>query len=406
MKPLVVILAGGIGKTFSPLKINKTLLPIFGKPILQHVIEMVETADFHEALIVTNPENELWLSTYQPFNITLQTIVANPRGMGDTLLQARESIGSRPILIINAVDMVEPSFLKTLMKPIQNSYGFITGLKIKRNISAGYIKENNGKAIGIVEKPTPGNEPSDMVNLIFHYFSEPEDLFTIMNKIPTSDDQYEKALTELMAQRTIDIVPYNGSWSKLKYPHHVLDMMNLFLKMNKVNSVARSAIVSPHAVLDGFIIIDENARIDAGAIIKGPAYIGKNVKIGSHTLIRQSVIEEGSIIGFGSEVARSYIGPRSKLHHNFVGDSVFESDINPSWGTTFANWRIDGNNPRLLLPNCSIETDGKKLGSIIAKNVFFGVNCAVMPGVTIGAGAKIYPHKVIAVAVCENEVVK
>ena len=183
-------------------------------------------------------------------------------------------------------------------------------------------------------------------------------------------------------------------------------MMNLFLKMNKVNSVARSAIVSPHAVLDGFIIIDENARIDAGAIIRGPAYIGKNVKIGSHTLIRQSVIEEGSIIGFGSEVARSYIGPRSKLHHNFVGDSVFESDINPSWGTTFANWRIDGNNPRLLLPNCSIETDGKKLGSIIAKNVFFGVNCAVMPGVTIGAGAKIYPHKVIAVAVCENEVVK
>jgi len=88
MKPLVVILAGGIGKSFAPLSINKTLIPIFGKPMLQHVIEMAEFSGFQEALIITNTENETWLSSYQPFNITLRTRKVNPTGMGAALLQA------------------------------------------------------------------------------------------------------------------------------------------------------------------------------------------------------------------------------------------------------------------------------------------------------------------------------
>src|SRR3989344_4289843 len=102
MAPTVVILAGGIGKSFSPISVNKTILPLFGKPLLQHVIEMVESSGFDNALIVTNSENEKWLSTYQPFNITLRTQLVEPTGMGDALLQAETEIGTKPCLVINA----------------------------------------------------------------------------------------------------------------------------------------------------------------------------------------------------------------------------------------------------------------------------------------------------------------
>ena len=108
------------------------------------------------------------------------------------------------------------------------------------------------------------------------------------------------------------------------------------------------------------------------------------------------MIEADSTIGFGSEIARSYIGPRCMLHHNFIGDSVLESDVNPSWGTTTANLRLDKKEVRLKLPNGEyIETGKKKLGAVIAKGAFLGVNCSIMPGVAIEKDASVKPNTVI-----------
>ncbi|MBP9690868.1 NTP transferase domain-containing protein [Candidatus Woesebacteria bacterium] len=405
-KPLIVILAGGVGKSFAPLSINKTLLPIAGKPMLQHTIEMAEAAGFHDALIITNEENEKWLSQYQPFNITLQTQIVKPTGMGDALLQAEHLIHDEPILILNACDLVETAFLKELQHKIQNSYASIAGLKVKEYFPGGYIKMEGSKAVEIIEKPGKGNEPSNLINLVFHYFSSPGEFFGHLKMTPTSDEQYEIALSKLMKERHVDVVEYDGPWTKLKYPHHVLDVMKLALDFQPANHISRSAYVSPQAVIEGHVYIDDGAHIDAFAVIKGPSYIGRNVKIGNHALVRESSIEADSIVGFGSEVARSYIGPRCKLHHNFVGDSVFESDVNPSWGTTCANWRLDQKEIMLQLGETKIPSGRTKLGAVIAKGAFLGVNCSVMPGVTVGRNARIYPGKVVMNAVKNDETVK
>ncbi len=405
-KPLVVILAGGIGKSFKPLTINKTLIPILGKPMLQHTIEMVESAGFHEALIITNRDNEEWLASYQPFNITLRTNIVKPTGMGDALLQTEHEIGNNPILVINACDVIDPAFLKVLQQKTYNSYAYITGLETESYFPGGYIRMEGTRTTGLVEKPGEGNEPSNLLNLVFHYFSEPQDFFGFLKKTPTTDDQYEKALNDLMQQRHIDVVPYDGPWKKIKYSHHVLDMTQILLQLRNNNHIARSAYVSPKAVIEGNVVVDENAHIDAFAVIKGPAYIGKNAKVGNHALVRQSTIEAHSVVGFGTEVARSYVGPNCMLHKNFIGDSVLESDINPSWGTTLANWRLDQAPIHMSLPDEQILTEKTKLGAILAKGAFLGVNCSVMPGVTIGKNAKIYPGKVVMEPVKDEEVVK
>ncbi len=396
-KPVVVILSGGIGKSFAPLSINKTLLPMFGKPVLQHMIEMVEQSGFREAFVVTNPENESWLASYQPFNITIQTqIQEKPGGMGNAILGIEHEIYDRPVLIMNAVDFIDPLFLKKLYQTTFDLNAFITGMKVKSYVPTGYLKMVNGKVTDIIEKPGEGNEPSDMVNLVFHYFASPADFIEILKVTPDGDDQYEKALSVLMKDHDVSVVPYHSYWQKLKYSYNVLDVMEVFLKHRMKKYQAPTAFVSPNAVIEGDVFIDDQAEIDSFAVIKGPAYIGKRVKIGNHALVRQSVIEEDSVIGFGSEVARSYIGPRCMLHHNFFGDSVLESDINPSWGTTGSNMRLDGKTVRLKLPGGAIETGREKLGAIIAKDAFLGVNCSLMPGVTIAKGAKVQPNTVVS----------
>jgi len=399
-KPLVVILAGGIGKSFQPLSVNKTILPIMGKPVLQHMIEMVEQSGFHQALVVTNSENEAWLSSYQPFNITIETKIQDkPMGMGDALLQIEEEIDGNPILVMNAVDFIEPTFFKKLYQATFDSYAFVTGMKTEKHVPAGYLRISGSTVKGIVEKPEKGQEPSDVINLVFHYFSEPQQFLQILKSTTGADDHYENALNQLMAQNEVKAVMYPSYWQKLKYSYNVLDLMDVMLKHRIKKHRSPSAYVSPTAVIEGDVFIDDHAHIDDYAVIKGPAYIGKYAKIGNHALVRSSVIETEAVVGFGSEVARSYVGPRCMLHHNFIGDSVLESDVNPSWGTTTANLRLDGQTVMMKLPEQKIDSGRKKLGAVIAKGAFLGVNCSLMPGVTIGPGAKVNPGTVVNEAI-------
>lgn len=407
-KPLVVILAGGIGKRFAPLTINKTLIPFFGKPLLQHMLEMIEEAGFRHAIIATNFENEEWFGTYQPSKLTIETKLQNePLGMGDALLNLEREIDNRPILVMNAVDFIDPLFFKTLLDEAYNHYAYITGMRVHSHFPGGYLKLQGEQVIEIVEKPAKGTEPSNMVNLVFHYFSQPQDFMLLLKKTKTdADDHYERALSELMKVKTVGCIPYNGYWQKLKFSHNVLDMMELFLKHKIRSYKAHSAYVSKHAIIEGDVYLDDNCRIEDFAIVKGPAYIGRGAVVGNQSLVRQSIIEEKTIIGFGSEIARSYIGPNCMLHHNFIGDSVFESNINPSYGTTTANLRIDGKEISLKLPDVQIETTRTKLGTIAAKGVFSGINCSFMPGVTLGENARIFPGSIVFDAVEAEEVLK
>ncbi|OGK35605.1 hypothetical protein A3A93_02260 [Candidatus Roizmanbacteria bacterium RIFCSPLOWO2_01_FULL_38_12] len=404
-RPLVVILAGGSGKLFSPFVINKTLVPFLGKPLLQHVIEAVEHSGFRDAIVVTNSENETWLSTYQPFNITIQTKIQDkPLGMADALMSIRQEINSRPILVMNAVDYIDPIFLKRIYQKTLSSEAFVTGMKVHHHVPAGYFELQNGRPKAIVEKPEKGREPSEYINLVLHYFSDTTEIMsTIASTSSLNDDHYEKALSKYLQTHTMDLLIYSSYWQKLKYTFNVLDMMELFLKNRLKKHHATTARISPQAVIEGDVYIDEYAHIDAYAVIKGPCYIGKSVKIGNHSLVRQSMIESDSVVGFGSEVARSYVGPRCELHHNFIGDSVLESDVNPSWGTTTANLRLDKKEVRLKLLNGEIiDTGKKKLGAIIAKGAFLGINCLIMPGVTIGKNLNIKPGTTILESITQE----
>ncbi len=401
-KPLVVILAGGLGKSFQPLSVNKTIIPFFGKPVLQHMLEMVEQSGFREALVVTNSENEAWLASYQPFNITIQTKIQDkPLGMGDALLQIEQEIDGRPILVMNAVDFIDPIFFKKLYQSTFNTYAFITGMKVHTHMPAGYLRIVDGNVKEIVEKPAKGQEPSEFINLVFHYLSEPQEFLQILKSTPSEqDNHYEVALTQLMQNNEVKVVIYENYWHKLKYAFNVLDVMELFLKHRIKKHRSPSAYVAPNAVIEGDVYIDDNAHIDNFAVIKGPAYIGKYAKIGNHALVRQSVIESEAVVGFGSEVARSYVGPKCMLHHNFIGDSILENNVNPSWGTTTANMRLDGKSVRLKLPNGeTIDTGRIKFGAIIAKDAFLGVNTSLMPGVSIAKGARVKPGSVVNEAV-------
>ncbi len=401
--PLFVILAGGQGKRFAPLVTNKTIFPFMDKPLIRWQLEQLQRVGIKKVLIATSSANDAYLQKLSISGLTIKTKrQQKPLGMADALLHLATEIGQQPIVVMNAVDVVSDELFNTLLQKInvESVDGLVTGIKVNQYFPGGYLQLDQKRVVGVIEKPQPGQEPSDLVSLVFHYFNQPQKFLKLLKNHAQQaraqiDDIYEQALTQLMQQQHFGFISYDQYWHKLKYPHYVLDIVKLFLDHRLQPQIDPSAKISDQAVIEGKVIIAANAKIEAGAVIKGPAYIGPNTIIGNHTLIRQSIVERDVIVGFGSEVARSYIGPGCALHHNFIGDSVLEAKVNPSFGTVTTNWRLDKKNIKLKTLHGEITTVKDKLGSIFAKGVFCGVNCSFMPGVTVGADAKIYPHAVI-----------
>jgi bifunctional N-acetylglucosamine-1-phosphate-uridyltransferase/glucosamine-1-phosphate-acetyltransferase GlmU-like protein len=50
-----------------------------------------------------------------------------------------------------------------------------------------------------------------------------------------------------------------------------------------------------------------------------------------------------------------------------------------------------------------IDTNKNKLGSVMAKGAFLGINCSILPGITIGAKAHAMPGSVIKRAIKSEE---
>lgn len=402
MKPIAVILAGGKSSRFAPFVTNKTMWPFCGKVTLQYTIEQVQSAGLDDIIVVANRDNENFLKQYQTVSPNLQYRLQDEAlGMDDALQLVSDLISRRSVIVLNAIDFFETNLIKRMLDKIDTTSPklLVCGLQTDTYTStSGYYVMKDERVVGVIEKPTLAEKPSNVVRLVIDYYQDPSELIALFPNFENSehkDARYELAQNELLKKYGAEI-EYSSYWSKLKYPHSVLDVMDTLFAYNLDGFIHPTSRISPHAIVEGAVYVDEGARIEAGAVIKGPSYIGKRVIIGNNALIRQSMVEEGSTVGFGSEIARSYVGPDCQIHHSFVGDSILEKAVNMSWGTVTANLRLDRTDVKCKLPDGTrIDTGRQKLGAIIAKEAFLGVNASTMPGICLTAKAHVLPGTIV-----------
>ena len=103
-----VFLCGGIGKRMFPLMEDKSLFRFLGKTLLEHQIEIAENAGIKEFVIIAGPHNTetIKLIAGNKAEIIIQ---AEPGGMADALLRAKNILLGREIVIINLNDIIEAS---------------------------------------------------------------------------------------------------------------------------------------------------------------------------------------------------------------------------------------------------------------------------------------------------------
>jgi NDP-sugar pyrophosphorylase family protein len=270
-----------------------------------------------------------------------------------------------------------------------HAFGVIPGFKTQSYFSGGYLSVVDDKVTGIVEKPGAGNEPSEFISLLGHYFSDSTTLLSQLRQTTSeADDVYEKAISTLMKRYPFLLYVHEGDFASLKYPWHVLDVTDVLLRRLKSYRGKRVEIKS-NVVIEGEVYIDDDVRIFENTKIVGPCYIGRGTIIGNNNMIRDSHIGASCVTGFNTDITRSYIGEECWFHSNYIGDSVLEGNISMGAGASLANLRLDDGIIHSAVKEERISTGNNKLGACIGKHVRVGVNASIMPGIKIGQNSFI-----------------
>jgi len=393
----VVFLCGGVGKRMMPLMEDKFLFKFLGKTLLEYHIDMAKKFGLNKFVVIANDENVDRIKKIMEKYKADVVVQKSANGMADALLTARKFIYDDEIIIVNPNDVFDEKAYEKLLTSYKskNAVSFITGHIVNEYFPGGYItKDDDGYMKCLVEKPSKGEEPSNLVNIVLHLHKDTKKLFEYIEKVKSEkDDVYEKALdTMIKDNEKIYVVDYDGYWQAIKYPWHILLVLDYFMKKIK-RRISDSAEISDSAKIYGDVIIEDGVKILDNAVINGPAYIGKNSVIGTNSLIWSGTqIGENCVVGFSTEIKHSFIGNNCWFHKNYVGDSIIGDECSFGAGTITANLRFDEKNISMNIQGKKMNTGMNKFGSVIGESCHTGINVGIMPGIKAGPNSIIGPH--------------
>jgi glucose-1-phosphate thymidylyltransferase len=160
-----IILAGGLGTRLHPLTkvTNKSLLPMYDRPIIYWPIQMLVKSGIDDIMIVCggNAAGEFLrvLGNGEQFGLTRlhYAYQSEPRGIADALLMAKDFTGEEPFTVILADNIFEhpvPEYVEEFKCPIDDHWrATIFTTEVENPSAYGVVETENGKVVSIVEKP-------------------------------------------------------------------------------------------------------------------------------------------------------------------------------------------------------------------------------------------------------------
>ncbi len=394
----LVFLAGGSSSRFSPLK-EKNMYRFLGKTVPQYQLDKYKQfLEIKKIIVVTNEANVADIEGMLGVrHDKVEVKVQKGEGMaGATMTGIEDLDDGDDLLVANMNDYFDDElfeyFLKLLPDLRVKKESMLPGYKVEKYFPGGYlILDEDNYVTRVVEKPGEGNEPSKFVKFVFDYFSSVGMLRKVYAKsFSDNDDLYEVALTNMMnGGERFRMLEFDKRWITIKYPWHVLDVMNFFLSKIKGQQISKDTQIANSAVIKGDVVIESGVKIFENAVISGPAYIGKNCVIGNNALVRESMLGDDVVVGYCTEIVRTYIYGNVWTHKNYIGDSIVESNVSFGSNTVTGNLRLDEGEIFVKVKGEKINSKLRKLGAIVGSDTRFGVGVMIMPGVKIGAGSMV-----------------
>jgi mannose-1-phosphate guanylyltransferase/phosphomannomutase len=338
-----IVMAGGEGTRLRPLTSNqpKPMVPIVGKPCMEHIIELLRRYGFDEVIVTLAflPQAiESYFGDGESTGVSIDySLEATPMGTAGSVRLAAQRI-DEPFLVISG-DALTDFDLASLVRSHTEADAVVTiALKAVDNpLDFGIVVTGeDGRIERFLEKPTWGQVFSDTINTGI-YVLDPEVLRHIPDDAPY-DFSSELFPRLLELGRPLYGHVCEGYWQDIgnleQYRQANFDALDEEIDLD-----------IPGIRLRGNIWIGEGVEIDDLEGVEGPAFIGNNcavspeATIGAHSVLGanvrlreqarvvRSVIDQSTFVGRSASVEGAIVGRSCDLRsHVHVRDGAALGD--------------------------------------------------------------------------------
>lgn len=335
-----VIMAGGFGTRIQPLtsSIPKPMIPLFNRPIMLHIVELLKKHDITDLVMLLYHQPEVIKKFFRDgsdFGVKI-TYVTPLEDMGTAgAVKAAEKYLDERFLVISGDLLTDFNLRKVLDFHSDNkAMATITLTSVKDPLQFGVVITDKEKRITqFLEKPGWGEVISDTINTGI-YVLEPE----IFNYIPANENfDFSQDLFPLMLKNKDPLFGYasKGYWRDIgntdSYREAYHDIfkgkVNLKIDEEKQDFVGKDLRVGTDVTLDepaglsGTVVIGDNSQIRGEVQIKD-SVIGRNCTIEAGVKLNRCVLWDNAYVKKGAKITDSVVCANVRVGQGVVLDEA------------------------------------------------------------------------------------
>jgi mannose-1-phosphate guanylyltransferase len=304
-----IVLVGGFGTRLRPVTyaVPKQLIPIAGKPLLYHVLDLLP-ADVEEVVLATGYKLDV-LDAYvraHPVRWPVRTVPeATPLGTGGGMRNAADGM-TDPFFLLNS-DVVASADLGAMRAAHlgRSGVGTMALFEVEDTRPFGVAAlDADDRITGFVEKPEPKDAPSHWINAGLAIWAR-----AVMDEVPVGREvSFEREIVPGLLARGVYGFRLRGYWDDAGTPERLLRSQRLLFDDHRggPGGVPRGARgTGPVAAMDG-------ARWD-GASFGRYVTLGYHATVDAGAYVEDSVLMEGAHVERDASVIASIVGPRAHV---------------------------------------------------------------------------------------------
>src|SRR5579862_4205843 len=321
-----VVMAGGEGTRLRPLTSNqpKPLVPIVGKPCMEHILELLKRHGFEDVIVTVAflPQAiRSYFGSGESLGIDIgYSVEESPLGTAGSVKRAAGRLDDT-FLVISGDALCDVDLTALVAAHREKQASVTIGLKSVENpLEFGIVvTDEDGRVERFLEKPSWGQVFSDTINTGI-YVLEPEVLKHIPKNRPYD---FSKELFPLLLEMGRPIYGHvlDGYWQ---------DIGNLeqFRQANFDALDERVRLEVPGIRIRGNVWLGDGVDLDDLEAIEGPAFLGnycriaRGARVGPYSVLSTSVTvrERGRVVRSIVD-SSTYIGRSSNVEGAIVGRS-------------------------------------------------------------------------------------
>jgi glucose-1-phosphate thymidylyltransferase len=372
-----VVLAAGEGTRLRPMTANrpKPMLPAAGRPILEHVLDVLVDCGIDELCLVVGYRRERIQEHFgHSYRDAPITYVHQEKQLGSAhALQRAEGEIEGPMLVLNGDRVIDERIVEDVLDGFDGD-PTLSALEHPTPSEYGAVEVSGDRLVEFDEKPDTGD--FRLINAGVYAF-EPSVFGTIARTdLRAGELRLSDVIETLMDEGSVRAVRTDGLWADATYPWDLLFLTRELLRRERVAQperesdvwVAENARIHPDATLQPPVVVGADSEVAAGAVLGPNVAVGYNGTIGANATLRDVLLDGDCRIEAGTTLLDCVVGETADIGAGTVapggpgdvriGEKVFED---------------------------------QQLGAVLADRASIGGGVTFAPGTLVGANVEIAP---------------